>query len=166
MAKDVPGTFKSIGILMKTIPFIIIAAFTMIACNNNPKENNNTVRSGQKATNTETNCYAYTVNRDTVFIQIQLDGNNVTGDLLYNLQEKDKNKGKLTGLMKGDTLFAEYTFLSEGIESVREVAFIKNGNDYKEGYGDMEEKNGKMVFKNSAGLNFDGIIILKPVKCK
>jgi hypothetical protein len=42
--------------------------------------------------------------------------------------------------MKGNTLFAEYKFLSEGTECIREVVFLKKENDFVEGYGDSEEK--------------------------
>ncbi len=70
------------------------------------------------------------------------------------------------GSMKGDTLFAAYTFMSEGTESIREVVFLKTANDFVEGYGDVEEKNDKMIFKNKSGLNFNNNLILKNVACE
>ncbi len=68
--------------------------------------------------------------------------------------------------MKGDTLFAEYKFMSEGTESIREVAFLKKENDFVKGYGDSEEKNGKMIIKNKSGLNFNNNLILKKGACE
>ncbi len=81
------------------------------------------------------------------------NGNLVTGELVYDYFEKDKNTGTIKGEMKGDTLFAEYIFMSEGINSVREVAFLQKGDDLIEGYGDVEEQTAKIVFKNKAALN-------------
>ncbi len=88
-------------------------------------------------------------------------GNLVTGELVYDYFEKDKNTGTIKGEMKGDTLFAEYMFMSEGINSVREVAFLKKGDSWIEGYGDVEEQTGKIVFKNKAALKFEINITLK-----
>ncbi|HEV8080227.1 MAG TPA: hypothetical protein VGP43_05920 [Chitinophagaceae bacterium] len=56
--------------------------------------------------------------------------------------------------------------MSEGTESIREVVFLKIGNDFVEGYGDAEVKNGKMIFKNTSGLNFNNNLILKNVPCE
>ncbi len=114
----------------------------------------------------EYSCYGYTSAKDTVNLHFQISGNIVTGDLAYNYFAKDKNTGTIQGNMKGDTLFAEYKFMSEGSESIREVVFLKKGNDFVEGYGDVEEKNGKMIFKNTSGLNFNNNLILKKVACE
>jgi hypothetical protein len=51
--------------------------------------------------------------------------------------------------------------MSEGISSVRQVVFLKKGNTYIEGYGDVvEEASGKVVFKDRKQLQFDGKSIL------
>lgn len=110
-------------------------------------------------------CYPYTTDKDTVSMKLTLVGNEVTGDLAYNYFEKDKNKGTLRGVMSGDTLFATYTFASEGIESSREVAFLKKDNDLVDGYADVQEKNGMMVFASKTSLDFSSKIILKLVDC-
>lgn len=77
-------------------------------------------------------------------MKLTLTGNEVTGDLACKYFQKDQNKGTLRGVMIGDTLFATYTFTSEGIESSREVASLKKDNDLVEGYGDVQEKNGML----------------------
>ena len=63
--------------------------------------------------------------------------------------------------MYGDTLLAEYIFKSEGITSIREVAFLKQDDSFVEGYGDVEEQYGKMVFKNRSALSFTGKVLHK-----
>ena len=98
-------------------------------------------------------------------MEIVIAGNLVTGNLTYKLFQKDKNEGTLQGTIKGDTLIADYKFMSEGTESVREVAFLKKGNDFIEGYGAAEEKNGGMIFKNANTINYSSNVILKPVEC-
>lgn len=113
-------------------------------------------------------CYVYTRNKDTASLKLSIQGEELTGQLNYNLFEKDSNTGKIAGELKGDTLIAEYTFDSEGLRSVREVIFVKkeDGNLY-EGTGEVMEKGGKTVFKNRSALKFGPDMVFKPAaNCK
>lgn len=112
-------------------------------------------------------CYVYTKNRDTASLRINIKGEELTGELDYKLFEKDSNKGKIAGEMKGDTIIAEYIFDSEGMRSVREVVFVKkdDGNIY-EGTGDVIEKGGKMVFKDRSALKFSPTMVFTKTDCK
>ncbi|RYG11970.1 MAG: hypothetical protein EOO07_19775 [Chitinophagaceae bacterium] len=92
-------------------------------------------------------------------------GNVTSGKLNYKLKEKDSNTGTIKGEMRGDTLLAEYTFNSEGTQSVRQVAFIKKGDQLLEGFGDVEQKDGKMVFKNTPKLTYGQSIVFEKVDC-
>ncbi|PMD97542.1 hypothetical protein BWI97_07915 [Siphonobacter sp. BAB-5405] len=110
-------------------------------------------------------CYAYTMNQDTVFLHLTATRPRVTGDLTYQLHEKDANRGSIQGKMKGDTLLAEYTFNSEGRSSVREVVFIKKGETWVEGFGPVHDKEGKVVFQNHKDITFTNGLTLKKVNC-
>lgn len=77
-------------------------------------------------------CYAFMNNNDSILMHLQFNGKEVTGSLLYNFYEKDGNDGSLLGEVHGDTIFAMYSFESEGVTSSREVAYLKRGNDYVE----------------------------------
>lgn len=113
------------------------------------------------------NCYVYTKNRDTASLRLNIDGEELTGELNYKLFEKDNNKGKITGELKGDTIIAEYIFDSEGMRSVREVVFVqKSDGKIYEGTGDVIEKNGKMVFKDRSALKFGQAIVFTKTDCK
>ena len=143
------------------ISTVIVCIF--IACKNN---SNQTVIGDKESTVKQMNhCYVFTSEKDSIFMDLNSKGNLITGNLIYKFFEKDQNKGTLQGTIKGDTLIANYEFISEGFKSVREVAFLKKGNNFVEGHGDMTEKNGKMIFKNTRILNFNSNIILKPVQC-
>ena len=105
-------------------------------------------------------------NHDTVILKT-IDVNGIiTGTLVYNLYEKDKNRGTIQGKMKGDLLIADYSFTSEGTFSVRQVVFKKSDTTFIEGYGDIEDKNGKTIFKNTDSLDFTNSIILNEYDCK
>ena len=55
--------------------------------------------------------------------------------------------------------------MSEGILSTRQVIFLIKNNIAKEGYGKMEEKNGKMVFKDMKSVSFETGLALNKVEC-
>jgi len=137
------------------------------ACNSNTTPG---AKTAADSTATEkksvTECYDYFSDKDSISLHITLAGKAIAGELLYRIFEKDQNKGSLQGEMHGDTLLAEYTFISEGIESVREVAFLKKENGFAEGYGEAEEKDGKLLFKNPGALNFSNTVVLKKSDCR
>lgn len=110
-------------------------------------------------------CYAAVTAADSVTLRLVNTGGDITGELTYNNQEKDDNVGTIMGQMRGDTLLADYTYLSEGVESVRQVAFLKKGDGFVEGYGDAEERDGKMIFTNMAALDFDSNSVFEKVPC-
>jgi hypothetical protein len=85
--------------------------------------------------------------------------------LTYLFFEKDKNNGTLVGQMVGDTLRANYTFMSEGKESSRDIVFLRKGKIIIEAYGDVEDKEGKTVFKDPKKLFFDSATVLSEVDC-
>ena len=113
-------------------------------------------------------CYRAILQKDTVSLTLNIkNGQLSSGNLSYNFYEKDKNVGTLVGELKGDTLYADYTFMSEGISSVREVAFLKKDDSYVEGFGDViDDNNGKVTFKDKKQLQFDGNVVLSKVDCK
>ena len=154
---------------MKTIrfssAFLLAAASIIYGCNSGPTENSAINTKTSKKDSTFNVCYSSIVKKDTVLLNALMTGDSITGSLGYKLYEKDQNNGSILGKMYGDTLKAMYTFMSEGTESFREVAFIKKDSLLVEGYGPMKEVNGKTIFTDAAKVNFTGIILQK-VPCK
>jgi hypothetical protein len=68
--------------------------------------------------------------------------------------------------MKGDTLFANYTFTSEGMLSYREVAFLKKENSFLLGSGEIMNTGNRDVFRNREEIEFSDRVLLKNVACK
>ncbi len=110
-------------------------------------------------------CYTFATKKDTAFLHINVTDDIVSGDLEYHLFEKDSNKGTIKGKIIGDTLIAEYTFLSEGTTSVREVVMIKKDNSFIEGFGDVKELDNKISFVNRTKLSFKNGLTFKKTNC-
>lgn len=111
-------------------------------------------------------CYLYASDRDTVYLVLDppVEGR-VTGELRYDFYERDGNIGFIEGKLQGDTLIADYTFLSEGIISVREVGFLLGEDQVMEGYGDVEEVDGRMVFWHKDSLDFSNGLVMPGIPC-
>ncbi|MDB5280053.1 MAG: hypothetical protein JWR61_5008 [Ferruginibacter sp.] len=110
-------------------------------------------------------CYSTPGGKDSVYLKVEKFPNVVTGRLIYKLFEKDSNTGDIDGVLHGDTLIADYKFLSEGVNSVRQIIFLIKDDTDREGYGEMEERNGKMVFKNLQETDFKKSVPLNKIEC-
>ena len=102
-------------------------------------------------------CYGSYTDKDSVFLQIAYEGDNVRGDLIYKLYEKDKNIGSVEGKLHHDTIYAVYKFNSEGKQSEREVAFLQQGDNLIEGFAPMNDSGTR--FKNRNELEFIGTVL-------
>jgi hypothetical protein len=113
-------------------------------------------------------CYQAIIEKDTITLTATINSvNQFEGELDYSYYQKDKSFGTVLGNVKGDTIFADYTFQSEGKTSIRELVFLKKGpNSLVEGYGEVLELNGKMVFKDKSNIKFDGNVVYNQVDCK
>lgn len=151
---------------MKKILYCFGAIALLSACTKKTEkiESNDTVTS--KITNSSqtdfSGMYNYQENGTTVTLQLTVDGNKASGNLMYALKEKDRNSGTFIGEIKDGILLADYTFSSEGVLSERQVTFKLTNTSAIEGYGEVEEINGKMVFKDPANLEYDkGLVLTK-----
>jgi len=149
-----------------------VLLFVGLACNNVQQEAAHTAEAGDSAGTPENHvmipasgCYAGQSGKDSFFLTAEVFPNVVTGTLSYNFYEKDKNHGTIEGRLSGDTLIADYTFMSEGKSSVRQVAFLLGDSTATEGIGAMEEKAGKLLFRNRDSIRFNDGIRLHKVPC-
>lgn len=147
---------------MRKLLFTGLAMAVLAGCE--PKKS--TATESAMAGDGQPQCYALMTKSDTVRLSLTQTGNAVTGDLLYQLSGKDRNTGMIHGTMHGDTLLADYNFQSEGVESVREVAFLAKEGGFVEGYGPVQEQKGKMVFTPNTSQTFDSKMALVKVACK
>jgi len=151
------------------IPILVIALFASCQGGTAKKTQakiDSTIVSNAATPQNAVACYQYIKNRDTATLTIKTEGSQVSGSLGYNLYEKDKNSGTFSGLVKGDTIIADYTFHSEGKISVREIALLKQGDQFLEGFGDIQEINGNVKFKDISKLKFDNSVVFSKINCK
>lgn len=147
--------------MMNNICFLLVSIILLMlpACKSKPQDTR-----VEEDILPEHTCYLAVLGQDSIAMKIAFHDEAVDGELHYNFFEKDKSHGTINGMLKGDTLFANYSFMAEGVNSSREVVFLKTGQGWVEGYGEMDSTGTK--FKNLAALDFSGKTILKETNCQ
>ena len=110
-------------------------------------------------------CYRLTANADTVIMRLNVKDSLVSGDLSYRLVAKDRNDGSIKGVLRNNLIIANYTFRSEGMMSVRQVAFKVVGTSLVEGYGDLDTRGDTVRFKDVSNLTFQNDRPLNKIPC-
>ncbi|PZX58469.1 hypothetical protein LV84_01678 [Algoriphagus ratkowskyi] len=116
-----------------------------------------------EAINTE--CFQYIGEKDTVRLTTHINGTKLTGTLDYFIFEKDKNSGTIEGEIRDGLIIAEYTFMSEGVTSKRQVVFKNTEDGWKEGYGEMKTVDEIPVQVNLDSLDYSHNMALSPFPC-
>ena len=139
--------------------FLITSILVLTACNNNAEQPSSTTETKDTSKQEEvkiqvpnTVCYLNVTAKDSIFLKTEIFPNVITGTLKYKFFEKDNNNGEIDGTLHGDTLIADYKFMSEGVQSVRKVMFLINDNSATEIYDAGEAKAEKTVFKKGTIL--------------
>jgi len=151
------------------IPILAVASVFMVSCQSNSTTdtaNNDSSSTKDSSPVNNSICYAYYKNRDTATLKLITSAGKVSGDLRYSLYEKDSNKGTIEGIVKGDTIIADYAFNSEGMQSIRQVVWLRKDGKLLEGFGEQEQVGNKTRFKNIAQLKFADSIEFSAVDCK
>jgi hypothetical protein len=104
-------------------------------------------------------CYVAKLAKDVYTLNIlEQKGRSISGKLDINNYEKDSSIGTIIGKYKNGILLADYTFQSEGIESVNQVAFKKIGNNFVRGYGQPDDETGTR-FVDTSKIVFDTSVV-------
>ena len=155
---------------MKQINLILLAvALGMAACNQNSKHAENAADSAGITENNdalEKHCFYATSNQDSAEMRLNHLNGKITGHLNFNFAEKDDAIGTLKGEFKGDTLFVDFTFTSEGRPGRNPLVFLKDGDNLVQGHGEIETYLGKTYFKDNKALKFENGFTFEPGDCK
>lgn len=154
-----------------TIKIILALALLAGACNNEGKtstqvEKDTSTSSPALAGDTlSSGCYSQIIQRDTSSLQLQKKDNNLTGALSYSIYQKDRNDGTVMAEQMGDTIKGWYLFKSEGIISVRQVAWKIKDEELWPATGEVLQKNDTTFFAKPDQLKFDSTRPFKKVPC-
>lgn len=149
---------------MKKILITVIASLAFLSCKKNEETTVTQTEEPPKVTTIEVGCYVFDNKKDVISFEINENLPEVKGSLAYGWAEKDKNSGSFTGNFNDGILLGTYTFLSEGVESKRQVAFKLDGDKLIEGYGEMNPDG--TTFKDVNALDFSSKMPLTKTDCR
>lgn len=148
---------------MKKILLIALASLTLFSCKKNEEPKEEPPKAAPKEAAIAVGCYVYDDTKNVISFEITENTPEVKGSLAYGWAEKDKNSGSFVGKFNNGILIGTYTFLSEGTESTRQVAFKLEGGQLIEGYGEMNADG--TTFKDVNTLDFSSKMPLTKTDC-
>ena len=159
------------------IVIILLSIAAITSCNNN-KENSTVSDSTVIKTPVETSpsdnppvaenvngCYMKKLDRDIYVLQLEQTGTAVTGKLQFDNYQKDDNRGTVKGIVDGNKVKLWYDFTAEGMHSIMEIYFKKQGNGLIHGIGDTEVKGDSAFYKNPDAVNYEEKQLFTKVDC-
>lgn len=106
----------------------------------------------------ESACYQAIRGTDTLSLRIiSATSDAVLGELNRYHRQKSDRTGGIMGVLSGDTLFANYSYMEKGKRSVREVAFLYRNGNWVEAEGPLEQQVGVARFADRAKLRFETV---------
>jgi hypothetical protein len=100
--------------------------------------------------------YIAVYERDTALLSFARKGSIIEGKLRFSYANGNIEDGTIKGMVKGDTLLADYNFKSHNGRWYRNpVAFLQTGNKLKLGVGQFEITWGRTHFSKSVPIDYD-----------
>ena len=151
--------------MKKQILLSIVVILLVVSCKKEAttKPETSTPLEEIAVTPSKTECYLYEKNGNKIELKVEYYIDTVAGNLTYAFAGKDKNVGTYKGKIENNILIADYTFQSEGKESVRQIAFQLKEDKMIAGYGDVTEDGNS--FKDITKLKFDPVMSMDKVVC-
>ena len=124
---------KIINFTFKRIALSLAAVSLLAACQSTSKSNEsadttkNKNKKGKISKRVQDGCYEMVSGnkmKDTLYVQLHIQDNKVSGKMISSIFEKDSRKGTLVGTMNADkTINAVWTYMQEGTTDTMALAF-------------------------------------------
>ncbi len=152
----------------------ILAVIIFSSCNNNSapetkvaaqKEKDRKAIERSYSTTDMSGCFWKISGRDTLVAWLAQTENTITGKLNFDNFEKDGSSGPVHGTVEGDIIKLWYSFESEGMKSVMEVWYKKQGDSLLRAVGPSAVKADSSYFTDYKAIKFDNKQSFVKVDC-
>jgi hypothetical protein len=140
---------------------LILSCIALQSCKKNetPKEVEAIQAEAEKPVTAE--CYQAIYEKDTVNLKVNtLKSGKIAGDMVMKVAGTAEKVGKIQGEFRGDTLFADYTFI-EGANKNKtfknSMAFLKRDQQLILGNGTMQTTMGVTYLVKDQPIDFDRV---------
>lgn len=149
-------TMKNLGVFC-----ILLTCIGLQSCKNEQTSKEGETLKGEVEKPISTACYKALYEEDTINLTINtLKNGKITGDMIMKIVDMPEKVGKITGEFRGDTLFADYSFIQGTNDKVtfkNPMAFLKHGNELNLGSGKIETYLGKSYFVKGSPIEFEKV---------
>ena len=112
-------------------------------------------------------CYEARLGKDLYSLAILSQvGETFEGTLSFKNFEKDSSSGPFKGTYIDGILFGEYSFQSEGMDSLIQVLFKKSADGFVRGYGKMNEAGDRFANLNDITYDLSAVFELSIQGCQ
>jgi hypothetical protein len=141
--------------------FLLLTCIGFESC----KKDQNPNDAGEAKAKTEkpisTACYKALYESDTINLTINtLKNGKITGDMVMKIADMPEKVGKIAGEFRGDTLFADYSFIQGTNDKVtfkNPMAFLKHDSKLILGSGKIETYLGRSYFVKDTPIDFEKV---------
>ncbi len=138
---------------------LLIVAVSLTSCKNNQGEKIPEVNQPEVPINVQ--CYKAIYEADTLDLKINtFENGKITGTMDMAMVNMPKKVGEIAGEFRGDTLFANYTFIQgENKEKTfkNPMAFLRRENQLILGNGKMQTTLGETFFIKGEPIDYDNV---------
>lgn len=136
---------------------LLLSCIAFESCNKKPKVDAQTL--DEKPVSVQ--CYKALYDKDTIDLKINtLKNGKITGDMQMNLLNMPIKVGTIAGEFRGDTLFADYSFIQGSNKEIKfknPLALLKRGDKLILGNGKIETYLGASYFVKGQPIDFDNV---------
>ena len=154
----------------------IILLLLCVSCSNSNSstDESNTDNSSTQSAPSDTvaipdvgGCYLHVTGKDTLTVALKQEGIELTGSAVYDHFEKDGSSGTLEGTIRANgVIHAWYSFQAEGMNSVRELMYKKEGDRLILAFADEYQRHDTSFIRNVDSVQFAGsALVFEPVPC-
>jgi hypothetical protein len=141
--------------------FLLLTCIGFESCkkDQSPKDVDATKAQAEKPISTA--CYKALYENDTIDLTINtLKNGKINGDMVMKIENMPNKVGKIAGEFRGDTLFADYSFIQGTNAKVtfkNPMAFLKHDNQLILGSGKIETYLGRSYFVKGTPIDFEKV---------
>lgn len=144
------------------IILVIIWSILLTACSTGARQGPAATDTTSRPVPLSAGSYAYYRDGDTIIFNIKVLDKTISGNLYYHFREKDRNTGTVDAKLQQDSfIFGLYRFMSEGIVSYREIAFLIRDGQLLEGTGPQANKGDTSIFQHPDVLDYTTAPVLQ-----
>lgn len=151
---------------MKTLHIVIIVILVALAGAFAFQYMQPSVPAGPGGITSIEGCYVANLAKDVYTLEVQSESNGeFNGTLEFDNFEKDSSSGTFNGTYSNGILLGDYSFASEGTNSVMQVAFKKTEGGFMRGFGPVNTEDNKVTFTDVNQLAYQSPVF-EYVSCR